>query len=133
MIVVDTSVLSLALRRRRTSDADPVLANLLDLIDRDEALLVGPVRQEILTGIREHDQFKALRTRLRAYPEADPVREDFETAAEMFNACQAVGVQGSDADFLLCAMAARLDTPIFTTDKDFERYAKHLPIRLYAG
>jgi predicted nucleic acid-binding protein len=131
-VVIDTSVLSMALRRRRLPDSDPAVEILLGMIDRNEALVIGPVRQEILTGIREPEQFKALRIRLRGYPEANPIRADFETAAEMFNTCQSAGIQGSDTDFLICAMAVRLDKPIFTSDKNFERYAKYLPIRLHA-
>jgi hypothetical protein len=35
-------------------------------------------------------------------------------------------------DFLICAAALQRSLEIFTTDKDFEHYARHLPLRLYA-
>ncbi len=41
------------------------------------------------------------------------------------------GVQGSNTDFLLCALSVRYDLAIFTIDEDFKNYAKHLPIRLH--
>jgi predicted nucleic acid-binding protein len=132
-VVVDTSILSMALRRRQPLARDPMLENLLVLIDEDEVLILGPVRQELLSGIRDKVQFHSLKGRLLAYREAYPICDDFETAAEMFNTCQSAGIQGSHVDLLICAMAARLNLPIFTLDKDFERYAKHLPIRLYAA
>jgi hypothetical protein len=32
---------------------------------------------------------------------------------------------------LICAVAVRLNAEIFTTDKDFDFYAQHLPIKLH--
>ena len=43
------------------------------------------------------------------------------------------GVQGSNVDFLICSFAQRRSLPIFTTDADFRRFAKILPIALHAG
>ena len=57
--------------------------------------------------------------------------EDYEQAAEFFNTCRSKGLQGSNTDFLICAAAVRNNFPIYTTDHGFERYAQHLPIRLY--
>lgn len=131
-VLVDTAALSRALRRR-ASEPDAVALTLARLIQEPGILIVGPVRQEILSGIREPIRFSRLRDELRTYREMNPVTQDFETAAEMRNTCRAAGVQGSNTDFLICAMAARLGAEIFTTDRDFERYAKHLPIRLYAA
>jgi predicted nucleic acid-binding protein len=49
----------------------------------------------------------------------------------MFNLCRAKGIQGSNTDFLICAVAVRHDFTIFTTDGDFRLFAKCLPIVLY--
>jgi predicted nucleic acid-binding protein len=51
-------------------------------------------------------------------------------AAEFANICRGKGIQGSTIDFLICAVAALENLMIFTTDKDFENYRKHLPIRI---
>jgi predicted nucleic acid-binding protein len=48
----------------------------------------------------------------------------------MSNQCRRKGVQGSTIDFLICAVAAIEELQILTTDSDFLRYAKHLPIKL---
>jgi predicted nucleic acid-binding protein len=129
-VLVDTSVWSLALRRS-SSGVDPVVQELRDLIDESRVQMIGPIRQEILSGIREQVQFDALRDTLRAFLDLEIVTTDFERAAEMFNLCRGQGVQGSNIDFLICAVAERLDLPILTTDKDFTLFQAHIPIRLH--
>ncbi|PYR75773.1 MAG: hypothetical protein DMF86_14380 [Acidobacteria bacterium] len=56
---------------------------------------------------------------------------DFERAAEHFNTCRARGVQGSNTDFLICAVAERRKLPILTNDADFSRVAAILPVTLH--
>jgi predicted nucleic acid-binding protein len=56
---------------------------------------------------------------------------DYEAAAKMCNQCRRKGIQGSHIDFLICAVAKRLDVPIFTTDKDFFQYSKVISIKLF--
>jgi hypothetical protein len=58
-------------------------------------------------------------------------RFDFERAAEMTNQCLRVGIAGSSTDMLICAVAERLEAPVFTLDRDFERYRDILEIELY--
>jgi predicted nucleic acid-binding protein len=88
------------------------------------------VRQEMLSGIRDNEQFIALQERLRAFPDLPLTESDFERAAEYFNLCRARGVQGSNTDFLLCAVAVNHHLPILTADRDFDLFAQHLPLRL---
>ncbi|MFC1799309.1 PIN domain-containing protein [Candidatus Eisenbacteria bacterium] len=129
-VMVDTSVWSLALRRGGDSGAKPV-EELRSLIADKRVQMIGAIRQEILSGIREEAQFKELETRLSAFPDLQVDAEDYVTAARFFNACRAKGIQGSNTDFLICAVAVRHRLAIFTTDKDFARYARHLPIVLH--
>jgi hypothetical protein len=56
---------------------------------------------------------------------------DYERAAEFYNVCRKTGIQGSQIDFLICSVSVGNEVPIFTTDKDFLYYKKHLPISLY--
>lgn len=128
-VLVDTSVWSLALRRRTGSPAAHV-AELRRLIDEGRVAMVGPVRQELLSGIRDAKAFERLRDQLRAFPDEPLDEQDFEQAARHFNACRAAGLQGSNTDFLLCATAERRGLPILTTDADFVRFARVLPIAL---
>jgi predicted nuclease of predicted toxin-antitoxin system len=57
--------------------------------------------------------------RLSAFPDQSITTEDYAMAARFFNLCRISGVQGSNTDFLICAVAARNRLAIFTTDKDF--------------
>lgn len=129
-VLVDTPVWSLALRRR-VETRHPAAHELRELIREFRARIIGPIRQEILSGIPHSSSFDALRNTLRAFPDEDLVAEDYEQAASFFNTCRARGVQGSNTDFLLCAAATRHGMGILTTDGDFAQFARHLPVRLH--
>jgi predicted nucleic acid-binding protein len=129
-VLIDTSVWSLALRRGAESESGPA-RELRSLIADNRVQMIGPIRQEILSGVREEGQFKELEVRLSAFPDLPLTPEDHVTAARFFNLCRAKGVQGSNTDFLICAVAVHHRLAIFTTDKDFTLYAKHLPIVLH--
>jgi predicted nucleic acid-binding protein len=129
-VLVDTSVWSLALRRRAVLD-HPAVQELRSLIDEGRVAIIGPIRQELLSGIRTAASFGQLRNQLQAFADEPLGTADYERAAEHFNACRAEGVQGSNTDFLICAIAERCGLPILTTDGDFVRFAKVLPISLH--
>ena len=130
-VLVDTSVWSLALRRRRSSH-EPAVMELAELIREGRASLMGPVRQELLSGVVAEDQYLTLREYLRAFPDLALEIEDYEEAASLFNRCRAKGVQGSNTDFLICAVASRQRLGILTTDADFLHFARVLPIKLHS-
>jgi hypothetical protein len=136
MVLVDTPVWSLALRRRpeHLSASQPNLTQVLaELIREGRAQIVGPIRQELLSGIREQAQFTNIRDYLRAFREPSLEAADYEEAASMNNLCRARGIAGSAIDFLICAVAHRREWLIFTTDRDFQHYASVLPLRLFAA
>lgn len=130
-ILVDTSVWSLALRRNLPDDG-PEVSELIELIREVRVQMIGPVRQELLSGVKNHSQFQELRNHLRAFPDLELTTRDYETAAEFFNLCRGKGIQGSNTDFLICAIAARHNIPILTTDGDFTLFQPHLPITLHS-
>jgi predicted nucleic acid-binding protein len=136
MVLVDTPVWSLALRRRpeHLSGSQLSLANTLaELIREGRAQMVGPIRQELLSGIREEAQFKKIRDYLRAFLEPSLEAEDYEDAARMSNRCRSHGIAGSAVDFLICAAAHRRGWAILTTDRDFQNYASVLALRLHSA
>ncbi|WP_298431965.1 PIN domain-containing protein [Geobacter sp.] len=130
-VLVDTSVWSLALRRNLPSDG-PEVSELIELIRETRVQMIGPIRQELLWGIKSHAQFQKLRNHLRSFPDLELASCDYEHAAEFFNLCRGKGIQGSNTDFLICAVAARHKIPIFTTDGDFTLFQTHLPIMLHS-
>ena len=129
-VLVDTSIWSVALRRRSGGDAAPV-AELASLVEDGRVTMIGPIRQEILSGIKERPQFERLRDHLSAFPDLEITRDDYEEAAAFFNRCRAKGIHASNTDFLICAVAVRNKISIFTSDGDFARFAKLLPIVLH--
>ena len=134
MVLVDTSVWSLALRRKQSdlSSREQALKSALqELVVDGRAKIVGPVRQELLSGIRAEGTFRRVRDALRAFDEPHLRVQDYEEAARMSNICRARGIAGSAIDFLICAIAHLRNWEVFTTDRDFVRYNKVLPLRLY--
>jgi predicted nucleic acid-binding protein len=109
----------------------PEVEELRSLIDEGRVAMIGPIRQELLSGVRTIESFERLRGHLQPYADEPLETADFERAAEHFNACRARGVQGSNTDFLICAVAERRDLPILTTDSDFSRFAGVIPIELH--
>jgi predicted nucleic acid-binding protein len=133
-VLVDTTIWSLALRRRpdqlSPSDLD-LVSEWQDLAVNDQAVLTGIIRQEVLSGIREETVFASIQELLADFRCLEILPGDFDQAARFFNICRAGGVTGTAVDMLICATAYRHNLPIFTTDGDFPLYAPHLPIRLH--
>ena len=126
-VLVDMSVWSLALRRKEPSE---ISKKLTDLILSSLVVMIGPVRQEVLSGISDKTVFLRLKAKLDAFDDFDIDKKDYETAAEFYNVCRKNGIQGSHIDFLICAAAHNNNFLIYTTDKDFDNFAKYLPIKL---
>jgi predicted nucleic acid-binding protein len=135
IVLVDTSVWSLALRRaagQLSERQHQLVTEWRTLIEQRRVAMIGPVRQEILSGIRSVRAFENLRARLMPFPDLPLDTALYEEAAACFNRCRADGVTGTAIDMMLCAAAARFGLSIFTTDRDFERYADVLSLRLHA-
>jgi len=122
--------------RRTPHDLSAAEQDLVDewagLVRSGQAVLAGPIRQEVLSGVKREADFEALRQRLFAFALLPIQLGDYDSAASFFNTCRAHGIVGTTVDMLLCAIAARTRSSIFTADQDFPRYARHLPIHLHA-
>lgn len=133
-VIVDTSVWSLALRRRSLSSKEIETGEgreLGRLIAGANVAIIGAIRQELLSGIRVPAQFERVRTKLSAFRDLRVESADYEIAAAYFNRCRTKGIQGSNTDYLICAVAVREGMPIFTSDGDFASFKKILPIVLH--
>jgi predicted nucleic acid-binding protein len=129
-VLVDTPIWSYALRSKKEAYESEV-EQLASLIRDQRTLIIGPIRQEILSGYSDLRKFRKLREKLSFFDNSPIQDSDYELAAEMCNQCRKRGVQGSHTDFLICAVAKRLDVPVFTTDRDFSRYSTILSIKLF--
>jgi len=134
LVLVDTPVWSLTLRRTVTdlNSTERLLTDALrNLIHDGRARLIGPVRQELLSGIRQESTFINLRDHLQAFDEPTLEIADYEEAANAHNRCRSRGIAGSPTDFLICAVALRRDWQIFTVDRDFAFYSRIVRVKLY--
>ena len=134
-VLVDTSVWSLALRRKSenlNATEKFIVAELTELVREGRARLIGLVRQELLSGIKTTEHYEKLRLHLRAFPDEPIDTSDHEEAAKAGNRCRGKGVVVSIVDILLCAVAIKREWAIFTIDPDFTNYVKVLPISIHA-
>jgi predicted nucleic acid-binding protein len=128
-VLLDTTIWSLVLRRNRPDVG--IVSEFATLVQDDRVAIIGPIRQELLSGSKDRANFERLRDYLRDFTDTEIITADYEQAASFYNECQRHGIQGSHIDFLICAVAERNGFSIFTTDGDFARFAKYLPIALY--
>ena len=133
MILLDTSILSLAYRRRRRAGPDPpIVGTLRELILQDVPLAIpGIVVQEVLSGVRTEAQFRRLEKLLEAFPIITAEPDHHVLAARITNACRRKGVAASTVDCLIAAIATSSDAFLFTLDEDFGRMASVCGMKLY--
>lgn len=133
-VLVDTTVWSLALRRRRAglnARERLLVMEWTQLVRTGRARIIGLVRQEVLSGIKHHPQFEALRATLRAFADERVDTEDHEAAARAGNKCRSMGIAVTAADMLICAVAERRGMSVFSSDPDFGHYARVLPVKVH--
>ena len=129
-VLIDTCMWSLAFRRKGSKEIK-VAQEISNLIDENRAKIIGLIRQEVLSGYSNVRSYTNLRDKLRYFPNVPTIDSDYELAAEYSNLCRKKGIQGSHADFLICAVSARSKMKIYTQDKDFQHYSKYLPVELH--
>ena len=128
-ILVDTSVWSFVLRKRVLCQKEENLKlYLINLILNGRVIMLGPIRQEILSGISDLNTYMLLRQRLETFSDFEITTKDYETAAEYFNLCRKHGIQGSHIDYLICSVAVNNNFSILSLDKDFWTYKKYIDI-----
>lgn len=124
-VLADTCAWSLLLRRKARAtlgvDEQFTLASLKEAIKDGRVVLLGPIRQEVLSGIRVQAQFEKLRNSLAAFPDEPLATRHFEEAARLFNFCRSRGVECGSTDLLLCAVAVQMSYEILTNDKGLKR------------
>jgi len=129
-VIVDTCVWSQALGKNTSKDT-MIIKELTELIKDVRVQLIGPIRQEILSGIKSEKQFNELQDYISAFLDLPIETADYEKAAEYFNVCRKNGIQGSNTDFLICSVAFHRDFEIFTIDNDFKNFQRYIPVKLF--
>ena len=120
MVLADSSVWSLALRRKKSKTLNSDEQRLVQLLSEASAdgrvAMIGPIRQEVLSGIRHQAQFDNLKATLRQFPDHFIETEDYEEAAKVYNAFRARGLQCGTIDILICALALRRNWEVLSND-----------------
>ena len=120
-ILIDTPIWSKAFRRKKIKFDDKNVVDILKyLIDEFMEIIIGPIRQELLSGISDRKTFNELKEKMGGFNDFPIETIDYELAAEYSNICRRNGIQGSNTDFLICAIAVRNNFEIFTLDDDFK-------------
>jgi predicted nucleic acid-binding protein len=124
VIILDTSVLVAAFRRRSAEDEPAAVRVLRQLIQDDVPIAVpGIVLQELLAGARTKAHFDRLVRLTRGFPVLLADRDRHRQAAELAARCRWVGLSTTAADCLIAAQAIHLEAKLFTLDRDFTRLA----------
>ena len=130
-LLVDTSVWSRFLRRRKTNENDPYVVRLRYHLEKQDCVhIVGAVLQELLDGVKEQKHFDLLRDYLEPFPLIELTRKDFIEASRLRNKCRSHGIQTSPTDFLICAACVLRNYPLLTADNDFKHISAHCEIDL---
>lgn len=133
MIVLDTSVLSAVLRRRRKGDAEEALAGRLASVLKSEEQVAVPgiVLQELLSGIAEQKQGERVLAAVReSFPVMLATEGDHLNAADLGNLAARKGLALSTPDALIAAQAFNRRASLFTTDGDFPKLAALAGLKL---
>jgi predicted nucleic acid-binding protein len=119
-LLVDTSVWSLALRRKNTASLSPdeqkLKAELVQAIQDGRVAMLGLLRQEILSGIKEKAQFDKVKAALDPYLDEPINTNDHLYAARVYNECRNQGVEAGTVDLLICAVAVRRGWEVLSGD-----------------
>lgn len=134
MIVVDTSVWSLAFRRRSwPKGVAPGVVKLLQKLTRDKQRVVVPgvVLQELLSGVKDPAQGERIKELMEGYPLILATKEQHVEAANISNGCRKGGVSAATVDCLIAAQCILLNGVLLTLDDDFKRISGCCGLRIY--
>jgi predicted nucleic acid-binding protein len=133
-ILIDSTVWSIGLRRRKRNLNPTELKIFYEwerILEDGNAVVIGLIRQEVLSGIAVSVEFESVRQRLVPTPDLSLTTDTYVVAAEFYNVCRSAGIAPGSVDMTICAAAHTHGVPIFTTDPDFVHYAKVLPVTLH--
>jgi hypothetical protein len=129
-LLVDSCAWSLLLRRSQRSVRSPdegvILSSLTEAIQEGRVSIIGPIRQEVLSGIRDSAQFNKLKASLALFTDEPLLAAHFEEAASLFNLSRSRGVECGPTDILLCAVAIQKHYGILTYDRGLKRCIESL-------
>ena len=131
MLLVDTSVWSLALRRDVVGPQPEVRHLEQALLGAQAVVTTGLVLQELLQGFSGPKAREQIIDRFSSLPLVQPDRQDHIDAAALRTTCRRGGVQIGTIDALLAQVCIRHQLTLLTTDQDFAHAARHCQLRIW--
>jgi predicted nucleic acid-binding protein len=83
--------------------------------------MIGLIRQELLSGLREQAQFDKVQAALAPFRDEPLETVDYEEAARFYNECRTRGVHCGTVDILICAVAFRREWTVLSNDSGLNR------------
>ena len=131
MLLVDTSVWSLALRRDVVGPQPEVRHLEQALLGAQAVVTTGLVLQELLQGFSGPEARAQIIDRFSSLPLVQPDRQDHVDAAALRTTCRRAGVQIGTIDALLAQLCIRHQLSLLTTDQNFTHAARHCRLRIW--
>ena len=129
-VLVDTSVWSLAFRKKGP-EKHPAVPKLAALIEENQGIcLTGLILQEILQAFKNEKSAKKMERDLEPVPLLQLSRKDYVDAARLRRKCASKGIAVTTADCQIAQAAVANGCPLLTADKDFERISRVSNLKL---
>jgi predicted nucleic acid-binding protein len=115
----------LALRRKEGASLGPeqekLKTDLTQAIYDGRIAIIGMIRQEILSGIKEQERFQKLKSALAPFRDEQIETADHEYAARLYNECRNQGFEAGPVDMLICTVAVRRNWQVLSSDSGLNR------------
>ncbi|MEN9309205.1 MAG: hypothetical protein RL173_3137, partial [Fibrobacterota bacterium] len=116
-VLIDTNIWSTFFRRNKPED-QKLRANIEMLMQENRISMIGPIRQEILTGIKDDNKYAILKEYLQAFEDEPITTEAYEYAAKVANGCMKNGIAISAIDAIIVAVIVLHGFEIYSNDQD---------------
>ncbi|MCK4797682.1 MAG: PIN domain-containing protein [Spirochaetes bacterium] len=129
-ILVDTDVLSEALRRKdkNINSTDTLLYNLIN--NDEQIILTGIILQEILSGITNNNLFNDIKNILIDFQYIEPKKDNYIFAAELRNFLKQKGYTVGTIDLLIASIAINNNLHLATYDEHYNIIAKFTNLKI---
>lgn len=116
-ILIDTSAWIDFFRNQSGAVGDIVAT----LIERDQAVMTGPVLAELLQGLRSRQEINTLRELFDVLPYIEISRRDWEQTGDFLRKLRQRGITVPLTDALIAIVAKRNGCAVLTLDRHFEQ------------
>ena len=103
------------------------------LLEEEDLLVLPIIVTEVLQGFRSEGGFLRAQRLLVGLPVLEPSLDSYVEAARLFRALRGKGVTVRGAvDCVVAQACLDVDAELLSPDRDFERIARHVPLRVWS-